>query len=82
MRIKGNDMKKSFEAIIEGKHSRRLKMEHRMLCRQELEEQKASLMIGELCRNVKVIYYVYRNRYKESASYYELVDYLKRNIYI
>lgn len=77
-------MRKSFEEILEGKHSRRLKMEHRMLCRQERDEEKAKLMIGQLCREGKTVWYVYPvgGKYKESMNYYDLVDYLKRNKYI
>lgn len=78
--------KKSFdyERHLEARQNRRMANEARWLDRRLSLEKKAERMIGELCRDGKIVYYVYpeNGRYKESNSFTEIVDYLIRNKYV
>lgn len=72
------------ERSLESRQNRRMANESRWLDRRLALEAKAEKMIGELCRDGKLVYYVYPEggRYKESTSFFEIVDYLIRNKYV
>lgn len=74
----------NFERNLEAKQTRRMKAQDRFLSREEKREASAEKMIGELCRKGETVYYVFPvgGKYKESSSFFELVDYLKRNRYV
>lgn len=76
--------------MTEANHNRRMAHEHRFLCNEERREKAAETLIGELCREGRTVYYVnlrtrdgqLTGKTKESASFFTLVDYLRRNRYI
>ena len=73
----------NIEAHLDARLSRRMKSDDRYLARRERREEAAELMIGELCRDGRTIYYVcpQAGRYRE-GSRWELVDFLIRNNFV
>lgn len=72
---------------LDTRELRRLRAEHRYLCKIERLERKAEPLIGELLRDGATVYYINltplrAGRVKESTRYYELIDYLIRNKYV
>jgi hypothetical protein len=76
-------MKQSIDGWLEGRQISRMKAEDRCLAKAEKKESAADKMIGELIRDGKVVYYIFPvgGRYRESKSFFELVDFLTRNKY-
>jgi len=74
--------RKTFEEILEGKLTRRLKMEDRTLTRLEKREEKAERMVGELTREGRTVCYVWPQggKYREGPRA-DLIDFLVRNNY-
>jgi hypothetical protein len=80
----------NIEAQITGNQNRRMATEARYLDRREMLEAKAERLIGELVREGRDVYYInlmdtkgnLTGKVKESASFFELVDYLVRNGYV
>ena len=80
----------NIEQQLEGRQARRLAAEDRFLAKQERQEAEAEQLIGELCVNGQLVYYInirsangsMTGRIKKSTSFSELVDYLIRNNYI
>jgi hypothetical protein len=74
----------------EANHNRRMAAEHRFLCNQEIRDRKAEYLIGELCIEGELFYYInlkrrsgsFTGKIKQSKSWSELCDYLARNNYI
>lgn len=74
-----------FERHLDGRESRRLKTEDRLLARQELRERLAAPFVGELMVDGKLVYYVWQPSMKrpyKNGSYTKVVDYLVRNGYL
>ncbi len=72
--------RKSFEEILEGKHSRRLASQDRYLARVERREARAQQMIGELASGKFYVYPV-GGTYREGTQS-ELISFLVRNQYV
>lgn len=71
------------ETQLVARQSRRLASEDRFLDRIERRETAAHAMIGELCKEGRIVYYVYPvgGRYREGTQA-ELVSFLVRNNYV
>jgi hypothetical protein len=75
----------AIERHLDGRESRRLKTEDRLLARQERLERLAAPMIGELMVDGRLMYYVWRPAMRkpyQNASHTAVVVYLVRNGYI
>jgi hypothetical protein len=72
----------TIERQLDANQSRRMKAQDRYLGRLELREIDAATMVGELCREGRIIHYVYPvgGRYREGSEG-ELVNFLIRNNY-
>jgi hypothetical protein len=70
----------NIEQQLEGNQNRRMAAQNRALSRLEKREDAAEKMIGELT-NGKFYVYPVGGKYRESTSFYELVDFLIRNNY-
>jgi len=77
-------MKQSFESFLDGREIRRFKNEARAVARLDRLEEKAEKLVGELCREGRPVFYVVKSngKIRESASRWELVDFLIRNRYV
>ncbi len=71
-----------FERQMETKGLRRLRAEHRFLCRQEKLEAKAEQMVGELCREGREVFYFIGRSYREFATRTEAIEFIVRNGYV
>lgn len=82
--------RKSIDELMDGRQLRRMKAEDRFLTRLEKQEAAAEALVGELCREGTTVYYInlktrdgnFTGKTRESASSYELTDYLIRNHYV
>lgn len=80
----------NYEVQLNANQNRRMATEARYLDRREMLEAKAERMVGELVREGCDVYYINlldtkgnpTGKIKESASFFELVDYLIRNGYV
>jgi hypothetical protein len=73
-------MKQSYEAFLDGRHSRRLKNENRAIARLDAQHERANTMIGELSTGTLYIY-PDGGKYREGTRA-ELIDFLIRNHYV
>ena len=72
-----------YERYLEGRDKRRHTIDAKAEAKLDRQYDKAEIMVGEVCREGKTVYYIYPigGRYREGPKH-ELVDFLIRNRYV